>query len=157
MKVFKYRFTKLIKTFIIIGIVLCGVAFALNLYFCLTADIASDANPAYSIIQYSLMFLVVAVLTPLLISILTSSYYAIKDKTLITSFGFIKSKYDLEKVEVITLDRATNKLAVTFSDETFIVIVVKEEWYNDFVQGVLDANPKIEYRINSEKGEKKDN
>jgi hypothetical protein len=60
-------------------------------------------------------------------------------------------------VELICLDRSTNKLSVTFADNSYIVIVVNETWYNDFVEAIIAANPKIEYSIISKENKKKDN
>ncbi len=66
-----------------------------------------------------------------------------------TCFGIIKTKYDIEKIESVLLDRNTKKLSVFFSESHFIVIVVKEEWYEDFVAELLKVKPDIEFSINS--------
>lgn len=149
MKTFKYKFSKLIFWVIWAGIALCAVGFAVNLYFCITVGISSAADPVYPIIQYSAMFFVSVVLFVLLVSILKSSYYSVDEKNFTTSFGFIKSRYKIEDIDTIELDRVTNKLSVYFKNETYVVIVVKEEWYNDFVQAIIDVNPRIEYSIKS--------
>jgi hypothetical protein len=156
MKKFKYKFTKLITALIYVGLVLCVVGFAINLYLNISVGISSAANPVYPILQYVLMYFVTVVLFTLLISILLSSYYAVDDKYFITCFGLIKSKYKISDVELISLDRATNKLSVTFADNSYIVIVVKDNWYNDFVEAILAANPKIEYSIISKENKKED-
>ncbi len=156
MKKFKYRFSKLITGLIFAGLVLCVVGFGINLYLNITNGISYAADPAYPIIQYVLMYLVTIALFVILSSFLISSYYAIDGKMFMTCFGLIKSKYDIEKIEVITIDRNTNKLSLTFADKSFIIIVVKEEWYNDFVEAIIAENPKIEYSIKSKDGEKKD-
>ena len=80
---------------------------------------------------------------------LFSSYYSIDGKTLKSSFGIIKSKYDIGTIETVTLDRTTDKLTVSFNNGSFIVIVVKEEWYDDFIDAICKANDKIEYSIKS--------
>ena len=95
------------------------------------------------------MFLIPAVLLVILISLLVSSYYSIDGKTLKTSFGIIKSKYDITKIETVLLDRTTNKLSVYFNDNNFIVIVVKEDWYDDFIDALCKANTNIEFSIKS--------
>ena len=86
----------------------------------------------------------------------SSDLYSIDEKTLKTSFGIIKSKYKLENIESVLLDRTTDKLSIHFSDENFIVIVVKNEWREDFVDALLKANPKIEFTIKSKENDKKD-
>ena len=149
MKKFNYRFTKLTLIFIYIGIALCVVGMGINVLTIATSDIASEANPVYRIIQYVLMFLIPVVLLIILISLLTSSYYAIDGKTLKKSFGIKKSKYDIGKIETVLLDRTTNKLSVYFNDKVFIVIVVKEDWYDEFIDALCSANRNIEFSINS--------
>lgn len=147
MKIFKYSFTKLIYALIWVGIALCAVGFGINVYVCITQGISSAVNPAYPIIQYAIMFIVSIVLLVILISLLVSSYYSVDKTCLKTSFGIIKSKYEIAEIETIELNRKTNKLNVYFSNGNYIVIAVKEEWYTDFVQAILDVNPKIEYSI----------
>lgn len=149
MKTFKYNFSKLIHTLIYVGLALCIVGFGINLYFCISVGISSAANPVYPIIQYSAMFFVSVLLFAILISILISSYYAVDGKVFKTCFGLIKSSYKIDEMETIELDRTTDKLSVYFKNGNYIVIVVKQEWYNEFVQAILDVNPKIEYTIKS--------
>lgn len=156
MKVFKYKFSKLTKTFIYIGIVLCFVGFGLNIFLVITGDVKASANPIYPIIQYTLMFLIPVALLVILVSLILSSYYSIDGNTLKTSFGIIKSKYDISAIETILLDRNTNKLTVYFNNNSFIVIVVKEEWYNEFIDALCKANRSIEFSIKSKEPDNKD-
>lgn len=149
MKTFKYKFSKLIKALLAIGIVLSAVGFGLNLFFCIRDGIGEAADPVYPILRYVLMFIVTVVLFILLTSILAHSTYSIDEKYFKTTFGLIVSKYELAKITTVTLNRKTNKLTVTFENGEFMVIVVKQEWYNDFVDNLLKANPKIEYEIES--------
>lgn len=156
MKSFKFKFTKLTLVFIYLGIALSAAAFALNTYFVIVNGIKTAANPVYPILQYSLMYFVSVLLSVILISLLLSTYYSVDDKYLKTSFGVIKSKYPVGDIESIVLDRTTNKLSVYFKDDNFIVIVVKEDWYEDFTDALLKANPKIEFSIKSKDADPKD-
>ena len=99
------------------------------------------------------MFLIPVILLVLLISLIFSSYYSIDEKTLKTSFGIIKSKYDVNDIQTVALDRTTNKLSVFMKNESFFVIVVKEEWYQDFIDALLKVNPQIEYTIRSKEND----
>lgn len=153
MKVFKYKFTKLIIALIYAGIALSVLVIGLTTYYVVVSNIGTAVNIVYPILQYSLMYLVSILLCIILISLLVSSYYSIDGKVFKTSFGIIKSKFDVEKIERVILDRTTNKLAVYFDENTFIMIVVKEEWYEDFINSLLKANPKIEYTINSKESD----
>ncbi len=149
MKTFKYKFTRLIKALIIVGLLLCLAGFGLNLAFCIKNGISSAADPVYPILQYSLMFFVTVALFVLLITILLFSSYTVDGETFKTRFGLIVSKYDVKKITDVVLDKKTNKLTVTFESGEFIVIVVKQEWYEEFVDALLKANPEIKYSINS--------
>lgn len=153
MKTYKYKFTKLITAFIWVGIALSVAAFALNTYFVIADGTGSAANALYPILRYVLMYFVSGAAFVLLISLIFSSYYAISGTKFKTSFGIIKSNYDIGKIESVVLDRKTKKLSVYFNDENFIVIVVKEEWYEDFIEELLKANNKIEYTINSKEND----
>ena len=156
MKVFKYKFTKTITVFIYLGLALSVAAVAADTYLVIAEGIKSAANPVYPIIQYTLMYVVGILLFIILLSLLLSSYYAIDGTTFKTSFGIIKSKYDVNKIQSIILDRTTGKLSVYFNENTFIVIVVKEEWYEDFIDELLKANPKIEYSVKSKENKPDD-
>lgn len=149
MKKFKYKFSRLTTTLIYVGIALCVIGLGVNVYTIIAADLASSANIVFPIIQYTLMFLVPLALGVLLISLLISSYYSIENDTLKTSFGIIKSKYDIKKIQTILLDRTTDKLTVYFDNNSFIVIVVKEDWYDEFIDDLCNQNKNIEFSIKS--------
>lgn len=156
MKVFKYKFSRLTTIFIYVGIALCAIGIGVNVFAIITGDPASAANPIYPIIQYTLMFLIPIILLVILIALLVSSYYSIDDTTLKTSFGIIKSSYNVKDIDTILLDRTTDKLTVHFKNNSFIVIVVKEEWYDEFIDALCKTNTEIEYSINSKEGGKDD-
>lgn len=158
MKRFKYKFSNLMKALICLGIAISVAGFTVNLVMCITHGISSAADPVYPILQYSLLFFVTVALFAILVSVLINSSYVIDGNKFKTCFGFIVSKYDLNDIEEVVLDRKTNKLCVNFSNGNYIIIVVKQDWYDDFIKALLEANPKIEYSINSleNNGEKKD-
>ncbi len=156
MKVFKYKFTKTTNVLIYVGIALCFVALGINVFSIVTSDVKTAANPVYPIIQYTLMFLIPIILLVLLISLLISSYYSLDDKYFKTSFGIIKSKYEIANIETVVLDRTTDKLTVFFKNNSFVVVTVKEEWYNEFIDALCKANRNIEYSIKSKEPEDKD-
>ena len=155
MKIFKYKFTKVMLGSIYAGLALAVAAAGVNTYYVIADGAASAANPIYPVITYTLMYAVSIMLFVILLSLRLSSYYAVDGKTFKTSFGIIKSKYDIEKIENIVLDRETNKLSVYFDENNFIVISVREDWYEDFIDSLLAVNRKIAYTIKSK--ENKDN
>lgn len=149
MKIFKFRYSKLIIVAIYAGIALALAAFGVTLYNVIKGDFLQSSNIIYPILSYGIMFLISVLMLVILVSLLVSSYYSVDSKILKTSFGIIKSKFKIENIESIVLDRQTNKLTVHFVDKTFILIVVKPEWYEDFISELIKNNPKIEYTINS--------
>lgn len=157
MKTFKYRFTRLTTAFIYIGIALCLIGLGVNTYSVIVSDIASEPYPVYPIIRFVLLYLIPAILLVILISLLVSSYYRIDGNILTTSFGIIKSKYKTEDISSVILDRTTNKLSVFFKNNGFIVIVVKEDWYDEFITELCKANTAIEYTVKSKENNDKDN
>ena len=149
MKTYKYKFSKLITAFIWIGIVLSVLGLGFNIYLIATGNF-NEPYTAYTVLRYILVFFVTIALFVILISLLISSYYSVDEKYLKTSFGIIKSKFELSNIETVHLTGNRQKLSVHFKDGNFIVIVVKSEWYEDFIGDVLKANPKIEYVIDPE-------
>ncbi len=150
MKKYKYEFSRLITILIIVGIVLCAAGFVANVYQVIHTYTVKGSASGYNIIQYIVMFLVTIVLGAILVSFLCSSYYAIDKESFISCFGFIKSKYKISDVDTLILDRKTMKLSVNFKSEQYIVVCVRQQWYDDFVDEMLKRNPKIEYTIISE-------
>ena len=149
MKVFKFKYSKLITAAIYVGMALAIAAFGVTLYNVLKGDFLQSNNIIYPILSNGIMFIISVLMFIILVSLLVSSYYSVDSKMLKTSFGIIKSKFKIENIESIVLDRETNKLTVHFEDKSFILIVVKPEWYEDFISELLKNNPKIEYTINS--------
>lgn len=149
MKVFKYKFSALTRVFIWLGLALAAVAFGLTLYNVISGSYNNSANIIYPIISYAAMFFASALMATMLISLLVSSYYAVGEKKFKTSFGLVKSVFDTDNIVKILLDRETNKLTVFFKDNSFVVVVVKTEWYEDFISELLKCNPSIEYTVNS--------
>lgn len=149
MKKFKYSFPRLTLILIIVGLAVCLAGFILNLYVCITDGVSYAVNPAIPLVLYILMFAVTIGAGGLLVSILVLSYYSVDGKHIKTAFGFIRSSYNVKDVDVIVLDRETDKLLVYIKNESSIVIVIKSNLYTDFVQAVLDVNPAVEYAIQS--------
>jgi hypothetical protein len=156
MKIFKFKFTKLNKILIYVGLALAAVGLGVSIFNLCTGDALTAKNLVYPIIQYTLLLLIPVAFAAILIGLLISSYYSIDDKFLKTSFGFIKSSYKIEEITAIILDRDSNKLSVYFGDTTYIVINVNEDWYEDFINTLLEKKPSIEYTINSKENNGED-
>ena len=149
MKIFKYKLKKWAYAAIYAGLALSVAAFGLNIYSVCTEKVMQTANPTFGIIRYVLLFAVSIALFIILISILTGVYYSIDEKYFKTSFGIIKSKFELKEIKAVILDRETDKLTVQFKNDNFIHVVINHDWYEEFIDALLKANPEIEYSIKS--------
>ncbi|MCD8286817.1 MAG: hypothetical protein LUD50_06310 [Clostridia bacterium] len=151
MKKFKYKFNTV--TYVLIGLclALAVAALILNTYYIITEGIRSAQVIVYPILQYTLTYFVALAVLLLLISLLISSYYSVTSELFTTSFGIIKSKYKVQDIDMIVLDKTNPKkkdrLSVYFNNETFITIVVKPEWFDAFTDALKEANPSIRYDI----------
>ena len=150
MKVFKFKFAKWIIALIYVAIALCVIGFGVNIFFICTKGFNGAQDVVYPIVQYASMFFVTTLLCVILTSLLISSKYTIDDNYFITHFGIIKSKFLIADVEKIELDRQKNKLSVYFKSGEYVVVVVNEEWYNNFIETLLEKNKKIEYSVISQ-------
>lgn len=157
MKKFKYTFSRLTFILILVGLAVCLAGFIVNLVICITDGISHAVNPVIPLVLYILSFIVTIAAGALLSSILFSSYYEVGERYLKTAFGFIKSSYEVKKIDTIVLDRETNKLLVYMEDGSYIIIVIRSERYPDFVQAVLDVNPLVGYAIQSLENSPDDN
>ena len=148
MKKFNFKFSRTILVFIYIGIALAVIAFGVNTYFVFSQGVGEE-DKIYPIVRYLLMYFVSILLFVVLVSLKIASYYSVDEKYLKTSFGIIKSKYEIAKIEAVLIDRTNNKLSVYFEDKSFIVIAVNDEWYEEFTDALLKVRPEIEFSIKS--------
>lgn len=145
-----------------VGIVLCALCFSLTSWQFIefVRGIRGDITSAWEWIKYLLLYFVSIFLAVLLIAMLVRSRYIITQKRLITQFGVIFSKYEIKKIRSVSLTSETKKLNVYFDDfkNRFITIVVKEDWYDDFIRTLTSINEHIEFDFVSpdeERGKKK--
>ena len=149
MKTFKYKFTTTTLVFIYLGLALSVAGIGLNTFNIFNERVWLYVNNTLPVIRYILVYFVAVALAVILISLLISSYYSIDEKKFKTSFGLIKSSYDVKSIKLIHLDRLTDKLSVFFGEDKYIVVVVKKEWHDEFIDTLLKFNPEIEFSIES--------
>ena len=161
-KIYKFRFSPLMITVFSVGIALCAACFALTSWQFIefVGGIRGDISSVWEWLKYLLLYFVSIFLALLLIAMLIRSRYMITQKRLITQFGIIFSKYEIKQIRSVALLNGSKKLNVYFDDfkNRFITIVVKEEWYSDFIQTLLSINEHIEFDFSSpedERGDKK--
>lgn len=153
-KTFKFKFSPLMIAVFSIGIVLCAACFALTTWQFINF-LSGELNAADEWIKYTLLYFASVFLAILLSAMLIRSRYIITDKLLITQFGIIKSKYQIRKIRSVCLLNGSKKLNLYFDDfkTKYMTIVVKEEWYDEFVQALLARNESIEFDFSSAEDE----
>ena len=148
-KTYKFRFTPMMIAIFCLGIALCAACFALTTWQFVefVRGIRGEITSAWEWIKYILLYFVSVFLAVLLIAMLVRSRYILTKKRLITQFGIIFSKYEIKKIRSVCLVSGTKKLNVYFDDfkNHFITIVVKEEWYDDFIKTLTSINERIEF------------
>lgn len=156
MKTYEYQFTRLIKTLIYILIALCVISVGFSVFRFVSFLLSDSAGlTANVVIQCAVSVLVGGIGAVVALSMLKKSCYELTEKQLITRFGIIVSRYDISDIVAVHLFTKTNKLAVYFKNERYMVIVVKEEWYRDFIEELIKRNRSIAYQESEEdEGEK---
>lgn len=158
LKTYKFRFSPMMIVVFSVGIALCAACFALTSWQFIEfiSGLRGDITSAWEWIKYLLLYFVSILLAVLLTAMLIRSRYMITEKHLVTQFGVIFSKYEIKKIRSVCLIGGTKKLNVYFDDfkNRFITIVVKEEWYDDFIETLTSINERIEFDFTSP--EKKD-
>ena len=147
---YPFKFTPLMLVLFFLGLALCAAGFGLTLWRFLTF-IKSDLSDVYAWLQYIILFFVSVFLAAIIIAMLIRSQYVITDKHLMVQFGFIRQRYELKGIYSVHLFKGLNKLAVYFDDfkTKYTVIVVKDIWYDDFIQTLLSRNPKIGFSFST--------
>ena len=143
---FKFKFTPLMIAVFCAGLALCAAGIAVNTWqFVLFLQGGGDS--LYDYLKYFLLYFVSIFLAVLIIAMLIRSQYVITEKQLISQFGIIKSRYELNKIRSVCRLNGSNKLAVYFDDfkTKYVVIVVKDVWYDEFVKELVSRNEKIEF------------
>lgn len=142
-----------------LGIALCAACFSLTTWQFIefVGGLRGDMSSAWEWIKYLLMYFVSIFLAVILIAMLIRSRYILTEKRLITQLGIIFSKYELKKIRSVCLVNGTKKLNVYFDEfkNRFITIVVKEEWYDDFIKTLTELNNQIEFDFTSPENEEK--
>ena len=153
-KTYQFKFTPLMIAVISVGILLCAACFALTTWQFL-GFLSGDITSAYEWMMYVLLYFTSVFLAILLSGLLIRSRYIVTDKLLITQFGIVKSKYPIRKIRSVCLLNGSKKLNLYFDDfkTKYMTIVVKEDWYDEFVQTLISRNESIEFDFSSAEDE----
>lgn len=143
---FRFKFSGTMLAVLCLLLALCAACIGLTTWQ-LIGFLSDDISSVYGWLKYLILYLVSILLAVLVIAMLIKSQYVVTEKTLVTQFGLIRSRYELKNIYSVRLLRGSNKLAVYFDDykTKYTIIVVKDIWYNDFVQALIARNPRIEF------------
>lgn len=140
-KTFPIKFTKSIIIAAIAVLILCVVGIGVSAY-----NIAKYGVAEFSdVLIYPFLILVSVFCIVVVVAVLIKSQYVVEDKTFITQFGFVKSKFAIKDFTAITLDTDTTKMTVNVGEEYFVLSLLKKEQNEELVRALLAVNPNIEY------------
>ena len=146
---FKYKITPTLWALFIIGLILAG--------YCIYSNVMRfiDLLKITEVSSYSYIGTVICIFIGIgafvfIPPAMFGSKYAISGKELILYWGIVKNKYDIKDITTATHFRTSNKLALTFSDESYIAINIAPEEFDNFVEALKSVNKKIFYSLNVE-------
>ncbi len=143
-KRYPFRFSPLICFLLVLGVALCLVSFGLTTWY-FTDFLKGNLSSPYEWLKYILLYGVSCAGAVLFLAMLIRSEYVLTAEKLRIRFGLIVSSYSLKSIRTVKHLRGSDKLAVYFERDKYMVIVVKPAWYEDFVKSLLERNPKIAF------------
>lgn len=148
-KRYPFKFSPLMIVCFVLALALCGLCFGLTTPRFIA--FLQGEQDVYGWIQFVLLYVFSLLGAALALSILIRTQYILTEDRLILQFGFIRSKYEISSIVSVHLFKGMNKLTVYFDDfkTKYMVIVVKEAWYDDFVQTLLARKPSIGFSFTS--------
>ncbi len=139
-KYFSYQFTKTMLFLAVAVVLLCLAGIGLSVY----RIVAFGVHSFSEALQSPFLIAICAFGIVLMISILARSRYGVNKTHYITQFGFIRSKYPIEKITSLCLDTETKKLTVYIGEE-FSVLSLDEKWQDEFIAALREVKPEIEF------------
>ena len=139
MKVFKFMYSKLVITLLILVIPLAAAGLGWNIYNLITFI----GDGILRVVTYSLTVAITAALLVFIISVLAYGRYVIKDGKLYCYFGFIRTKTDISEIVRITHFMKSDKLVIYLKKAEYSVIVISPEEYGAFINELKNNNDKI--------------
>ena len=139
----------------ILGIALSAAGFSLTTWQ-FVKFLQLDISSAYEWMKFILLYLVSILLATLLTAMLIKSQYIVNDRYLVMQFGIIRQKYEIKKVCSVHHFRGAHKLAVYFDEfkSKYIMIVVNERWFDDFISALIARSSRIEVTVSSPEEER---
>ncbi len=142
MKKFRFKYAPSVWVLLILILLLSVGGLVLNIFNLVEFY---SFKKTINVISYAIIILITFVLTVFVLSIIFYGNYVIKGENLCVYFGFFKTKYKIEDIVCISLFKKSNKLVVYFKEQTYTVIVIDQNFYDDFVLAIRKINQQIIY------------
>ena len=140
LEVFRISFSTVIYLLCVAVYLLCTAGIALSVIRIVKYGVEDFSD----ILRYPFLIGVCAFCILLITGVLIKSQYVIENDSLVTQFGFVKSKYAIKDITSLLYDPQLKKMTVYFG-EPFMTLSVSSEWQDRFVKALLQINPDIEY------------
>ncbi len=137
---FRLRFHALIYALCVVAYLLCAAGIVLSVLRIIKYGIEGFSD----VIRYPFLIGVCLFCIVLVTGVLVRSQYVIDGETLITQFGFVKSKFSIKEITSLLYDPQTKKMTVQFG-EPYMVLSADPEWQERFVREILAVNPSVDY------------
>ena len=154
---FKYKFSKLILIIFIAIYAISALSLVLNVIG-LVNTFGNELANFYDYMKWAIGIIVPVLAVALITAILISSAYTLGDKALTVNFGFLKDKYGYADMEGVIKNVTTDKLFISFKDESTLKVVISPAAYDDFVTSLIKCDRRLTYKEYAEpidKGEDK--
>ena len=139
MKKFRFQYSPIVWILVSIIFVMCLLGFIWNIFNLIEY---SPLN-TFRFVSYILLAVITFGLTIFSISLLVYGRYVIKNGQLYTYFGFVRSKINIEDIVCITHFKKSDKLVIYLKEQSYSVIVISKDNYNNFVLALREQNREI--------------
>ena len=147
MNKYKYNYSKLVLTLIILGIPLALACIVMNVLRLIKsyADFnAYNYASVFVVIAVSIAYLVIA------IALLIDSSYYVTDKHFVLKWGVLKNEIELKSITRIVYNTATDKLAIYYNDDNFFMLNAKNVNYGELAEIINEKNNRVVFEMISE-------
>lgn len=147
MNKYKYNYSKLVLTLIILGIPLALACIVMNVFRLIKsyADLnAYNYASVFVVIAVSIAYLVIA------IALLIDSSYYVTDKHFVLKWGVLKNEIELKSITRIVYNTATDKLAIYYNDDNFFMLNAKNVNYGELAEIIKEKNNRVVFEMISQ-------
>lgn len=136
MNKYKYKFTNLMVVLLALGMVVALACIGFNSFRFFKMILNGLMPSVYNYLTIILIALLSLAFIVIVISMLISSHYEIKNELLILRFGVIKTIYSIGDFKEIKFYKNQKKLFLVFKDDNLISINIYSELYEKFIEDV---------------------